>query len=121
MTRGQTDPKLWFKLKPLARQMRHAPTPAERVLWERLRDRRLAGVKFRRQYSIERFIVDFIALRPRLIVEVDGPIHEYTPEEDAIRQEYLESLRYRVIRFANDEVLHTLDGVIEKLALSLTP
>ncbi|MEL6308715.1 MAG: DUF559 domain-containing protein [Chloroflexota bacterium] len=82
---------LWAKLKPLAKQMRHAPTPAEDVLWQGLR-RNALGIKFRRQHAIDRFIVDFFAYKIKLVVEVDGSIHEYTAEEDAIRQQYLEEV-----------------------------
>jgi very-short-patch-repair endonuclease len=114
-----TSPALWSKLKPLARQKRHEPTPAESRLWHRLRNHGLSDLKFRRQHSIERFIVDFYCADPALIIEVDGPIHDYTPEEDAIRQEFLESLGYRVIRFTNDDVLHNLDVVLRKITDNL--
>ncbi len=114
-----TPPALWAKLKPLARQKRHEPTPAESRLWHALRGRRLCGLKFRRQHSIERFIVDFYCADPPLIIEVDGPIHDYTPDEDAIRQEFLKSLGYRVIRFTNDDVLHNLDAVLQAIACSV--
>jgi very-short-patch-repair endonuclease len=107
---------LWAKLKPIARQMRHDPTPAEVALWERLRNRQVCGMKFRRQHAIERFIVDFYCSKARLIVEVDGGVHDYTVEEDAIRQEYLESLGHSVLRYRNDDVLHRIDGVIVEIA-----
>ncbi len=106
-------PDLWARLKPLARQMRRAPTPAEDALWQRLRHRQIAGVKFRRQHAIERFIVDFYCPEVGLIVEIDGSVHEYTVAEDAIRQEYLESLGLRVLRFSNDDVWHEIEGVVE--------
>lgn len=110
-----STPALWEKLKPLARQMRLEPTPAEQALWARLRHHRIRGVKFRRQHPIERFIVDFFAYRPRLAIEVDGSIDDYTPEEDAIRQALIESLNIRVLRFTNDEVLYNPDEVIERI------
>jgi len=107
-----TSPDLWARLKPLARQKRRRPTPAEEALWQRLRRRHSANLKFRRQHTIDRFIADFYCAEARLVVEVDGPIHEYTPEEDAIRQEFLESLGLRVIRFTNNKVLGEIDGVV---------
>jgi very-short-patch-repair endonuclease len=110
-----SPPHLWAKLKPLARQMRHDPTPAEDILWQRLRNRQIADAKFRRQHTIERFIVDFYCAEAQLVIEVDGPIHDYTLEEDAIRREFLESLGTRVIRFTNDDVLHHLDAVAEAI------
>lgn len=103
---------LWAKLAPLARQMRHEPTPAEELLWRYLRDRRLIGVKFRRQVPLERFIVDFYSSQEWLIVEVDGEYHQHTGEEDVIRQEYLESLGLRVVRVSNDDVIKNLEGVL---------
>jgi very-short-patch-repair endonuclease len=110
-----TTPELWQKLKPLAREMRHSPTLAENKLWERLRNRRLNGLKFRRQHAIDRFIVDFYCAEARLVIEVDGEIHQYTQAEDALRTEFLESLGLRVIRFENGDVLTQIDGVVEAI------
>ncbi|MEM7132762.1 MAG: endonuclease domain-containing protein [Chloroflexota bacterium] len=111
----QPSPQLWQRLKPLARQMRAEPTPAEHKLWQRLRKRQVQGVKFRRQVAIERFIVDFCCFDVRLIIEVDGPIHQYSQEQDAIRQEYLENVGFRVLRFTNEEVLSDIERVVEKI------
>ncbi len=112
----QTSPELWEKLKPIARQMRREPTPAEQKLWQKLRHKQLLGFKFRRQHVIDRFIVDFYCGEGRLVVEVDGGVHQYTEEEDAIRQEFLESLGLRVVRFRNEDVLNSIDGVLEEIA-----
>ena len=98
------EPELWARLKPLAREKRAEPTEAEDRLWQALR-RRGAGSKFRRQHTIDRFSVDFYCAGARLVVEVDGPIHEFTRADDAIRQEHLKSLGLRVLRFKNEEVL----------------
>ena len=110
----RTSPALWAKLKPLARQMRCEPTLAEQRLWQYLRRHQL-GVKFRRQQVIDRFIVDFYAREARLIIEVDGPIHQYTVEEDLIRQESLESLGFRVLRFTNDMVFEAMPDVLAEI------
>lgn len=115
-----TPPQLWAKLKPLVRQMRHKPTPAEDALWQRLRNRRVAGAKFRRQYTIERFIVDFICLEQHLIIEVDGSIHDHQHDYDAIRQTFLEAQGFCVVRFTNGEVLQSLDAVIEAICDALS-
>ncbi|MCL1463759.1 endonuclease domain-containing protein [Argonema galeatum] len=115
----QTPPELWDKLKPLARQMRREPTPAEQKLWEKLRNKQFLGYKFRRQHTIDRFIVDFYCGQAHLVVEVDGSVHDYTQEEDAIRQEFLESLELRVIRFTNSEVLNSVEIVLEQIAVEL--
>lgn len=61
---------------------------------------------------IERFIVDFYCAKSRLLVEVDGPIHDYTPEEDALRQEFLEALGFRMLRFTNDMVFQQMEAVL---------
>jgi predicted helicase/very-short-patch-repair endonuclease len=107
----QTAAPVWEKLKPYAREMRKNPTPAEDALWQHLRLNQL-GVKFRRQHAIGPFIVDFYAREARLIIEVDGPIHEKQKEYDEMRQAYLESLGYRVVRFTNEQVLQNIDAVL---------
>ncbi|MBA3875053.1 MAG: endonuclease domain-containing protein [Anaerolineae bacterium] len=109
-----TSPDLWEKLKPLANQMRATPTPAENHLWRFIRKQAL-NVKFRRQHVFHRFIVDFYCHEARLIIEVDGVIHEYTQEEDALRQEFLESLGLRVLRFTNGEALQQTPAVLERI------
>lgn len=108
----QPSTALWAKLKPLARQMRHISTPAENRLWQQLRRKQRLGFKFRRQHAMERFIVDFYCPAARLVVEVDGPVHQYTYEEDLIRQAYLENLGLRVLRFPNEQVMKELEGVV---------
>ena len=92
--------------------MRHAPTPAEELLWKHLRNRQVQNIKFRRQHAIERFIVDFFAVDVKLVVEVDGEIHNYTQREDAVRQEFLENLGLTVLRFSNSQVLDHIDSVL---------
>jgi very-short-patch-repair endonuclease len=114
--RAQTTPELWEKLKPLARQKRHEPTTMEDALWRQIRNRRVAGAKFRRQYAIGRFIVDFYCAEARLIIEVDGSIHDYSQEEDRIRQAFLEGLGLQVIRFTNGDVSQHPHAVLERIA-----
>lgn len=108
--------ELWSKLKPLARQKRSEPTEAERVLWRFLRGRRVAGIKFRRQHVIDRFIVDFYAPSLKLVIEVDGMSHEYTVDEDAIRTEILEAYGATVIRFTNQMVMQETKEVLRRIA-----
>jgi very-short-patch-repair endonuclease len=112
----QSPPEIWKQLKPLARQMRTEPTLAEKQLWQRLKSKQLLGFKFRRQQVIDRFIVDFYCQEVKLVIEVDGEIHNYTQVEDAIRQEFLESLRLRVLRFKNEDVLLRIEGVLGEIA-----
>lgn len=109
--------KQWRKLKPLSRDMRHDPTPAEAALWTLVRNRQVVGLKFRRQHAIDDFIVDFICLDRALIVEVDGSIHDQ-PEQaeyDTQRQAHLEGLGYQVLRFKNAEVLKTPERVTAQI------
>ena len=83
------------KLVLAARDLRKQSTPAESALWERLRSRRLYGLKFRRQQPLGRFIVDFFCPAANLIVEVDGPIHLDQQEKDQERQREIEAAGYR--------------------------
>lgn len=105
----------WSRLKLRARLFRKESTHAERVLWGHLRARRLKGYKFRRQQAIDRFIADFYCFQAKLIVEIDGPIHNKQKDRDAARQERLELLGYTVIRFSNQQVLENLDLVLSKI------
>ncbi len=95
-----------------ARELRQEMTPAEKILWEQLRNRKLDGFKFRRQHPLDRFIVDFYCAACKLIVEVDGDIHYLQQERDAVRTEELERQGYRLIRFRNEQVLHNLENVL---------
>ncbi|MFN6229558.1 MAG: endonuclease domain-containing protein [Dolichospermum sp.] len=117
----QSPPEIWSKLKPLARQMRTEATLAEKQLWQRLKNKQLLGFKFRRQQVIDRFIVDFYCHEVKLVIEVDGEIHNYTQVEDAIREEFLESLGLRVVRFKNEDVLFRIEGVLEEIVQWLKP
>ncbi|MFO5438001.1 MAG: endonuclease domain-containing protein [Dolichospermum sp.] len=108
-------------MKPLARQMRTEATLAEKQLWQRLKNKQLLGLKFRRQQVIDRFIVDFYCHEVKLVIEVDGEIHNYTQVEDAIRQEFLESLGLQVVRVKNEDVLFRIEGVLEEIVQWLKP
>jgi len=72
----RTAGNVWAKLKPIARQLRTEATQAEDRLWAELRSRKFRGAKFRRQHTLSRFVVDFFCAEARLVVEVDGPIHD---------------------------------------------
>ena len=97
--------------------MRKNLTPAEDLLWQRLRKKRFGGLRFRRQHPIGRFIVDFYCAEARLVIEVDGSVHRQPEhdEYDADRQEFLEQLGLKVIRFDNAQVLHQTDAVLEEI------
>lgn len=115
-----TPPELWEKLRPLAREKRTDPTPSEDRLWQALRNRRIRSAKFRRQHSIERFIVDFYCAEHAIIIEVDGGIHQSQQVEDDIRQEFLEMQGFRVVRFTNAQIDDELDDVLCYLRELLT-
>ncbi|WP_452222345.1 leucine--tRNA ligase [Lacinutrix salivirga] len=102
-----------------AKEMRAKPTQAEAALWSALRGKKL-DVKFRQQHLIGDFIVDFVCLDKKLIVEVDGKIHDSQIEEDTLRTQQLENDNYKVIRFKNEEVLGDIDTVLSKISEELT-
>ncbi len=97
-----------------AKQLRIDSTPAERRLWEQLRNRQLAKQKFRRQVPIGPYIVDFMCLERKLIIEIDGWTHSTEAEisNDKRRTTYLESQGYKVIRFQNAEIKEGMDEVL---------
>jgi len=101
----------------LARALRKNSTEAERYLWRRLRGRRLAGLKFRRQAILGPYVVDFACLDPELVIEVDGGQHAEQIANDSQRTEYLKGLGYRVLRFWNHDVL----GDPETMLASIRP
>jgi very-short-patch-repair endonuclease len=118
--RWRTDPELWEKLKPIAQEKREKPTEAEKKLWKYLRKHQLGGAKFRNQHCIGQFIVDFYCRDAKLVIEVDGPIHQYQAEEDKTRQEYLEDRKLKVLRFTNDMVLNNIEKVIVQIESHLS-
>ena len=99
--------------------MRTEPTEGEAVLWERLRDRRLANHRFRRQHPIDRLVVDFCCPSVRLIVEVDGGIHAAQREPDKARERLLGELGFKVVRFTNEQVLQQTEWVLERIQQTL--
>ena len=98
-----------------ARMLRKNQTDAERALWQRLRNRQLLGVKFRRQVPIKGYIADFAALEIKLIIELDGSQHIDNKAADEFRTGFLQCEGYKVIRFWNDDVLLRIDGVLEAI------
>ena len=98
--------------KQRARLLRKQLTVPERKLWELLRNRRFRGEKFRRQYPVGRYIVDFYHAEQKLIIELDGESHAERGLPDEKRQSWLESEGYRVIRFSNDDVLIHEESVL---------
>jgi cyclase len=100
-----------------AKSLRKKETKAEKILWEKLKNKQLEGFKFRRQHPIFTFIADFYCHKANLIIEVDGSIHNLPDviEKDEGRTFELENLGLFILRFSNDEVLNNIDSVIEKI------
>src|SRR5690242_20575056 len=106
-------------LKKRAQKLRINSTDAEHRLWSLLRSRRLQKYKFRRQHVIEPYIVDFICLSKKLIIELDGGQHADNQDYDKLRSEYLESKGFRVLRFWNNLVFREKEKVIESIIREL--
>jgi very-short-patch-repair endonuclease len=96
-----------------ARGLRQTMTDAEQALRRHLRNRHLAGFKFRRQHEIDRYIVDFVCTEALLIVELDGGQHADQVEYDERRTQQLKGMGYRVLRFWNNDVLNDIQSVLE--------
>jgi len=103
-----------------SRALRTRSTDAELALWKRLRDRRLEGFKFRRQYAISGFVVDFACLENKLVVELDGGQHAEQSGDDEHRSTILAKSGFRVVRFWNDDVLLRIDAVLEEILRQLS-
>src|SRR3569833_1004142 len=105
-------------LKPVRRKLRRESTIPERKLWARLRNRQVANLKFRRQYSVDRDVMDFYCPEVGLSIEADGYSHTFEEQwdQDLIRQQRLESTGITDLRFSNDEVANDIDSVIERIA-----
>ena len=94
------------------RQLRQNMTPAERIIWKHLRGKRLGGRKFRRQQPFDGYILDFVCLEAKLVIEIDGGQHAGQIDYDEQRTRYLETAGFTVLRFWNNEVLQQTDAVL---------
>jgi len=96
-------------------------TAPELVFWTAIRSRKLKGYKFRRQYSTGRYIIDFYCPKVRLGVEIDGDSHFTNNQKqyDALRQEYINALGIKILRYTNDEIMKNLNGVLEDISKCL--
>ncbi len=102
-----------------ARNLRKQQTEAEKRLWYHFRNRHFQGVKFRRQYIIEPYIVDFVCLEKKLVIEIDGSQHAENLCYDTSRTNFLNSKGYHVMRFWNNEVLMQTEAVLESILSAL--
>jgi very-short-patch-repair endonuclease len=104
-----------------ARQLRQNSTDVEKKIWQELRSNRFEGYKFRRQHDIGNYVVDFVCLQQKLLIELDGGQHSDQKEYDDERTKYLEGLGYKVLRFWNNEVMQNMEGVMMVISSYLTP
>lgn len=103
------------KITEAAREHRKNPTKSEKILWDALRGKKLDGIKFRRQQPIGVYIADFYSSAYRLVVEVDGGIHEFQQEADAERDETMKTLGLNVLRLPAELVENDLGSALEKI------
>lgn len=106
------------KLYQYGRELRQEATDAEKLLWAELRNRKLNGLKFRRQHPLDKFIVDFYCNEKNLVVELDGGVHDekINKDYDDARTVMLAGLHIIVLRFKNEEVINDMQGVLKKIS-----
>ena len=113
--------------RKISRELRNNPTEAEKILWNKLRNRKLMNLKFLRQHPIfykyndqrNFFIADFYCHRVRVVIELDGHIHIKRRDYDQYRTEMLEFKNIIVVRFKNEKITNDLNGVLKKLIVIL--
>lgn len=101
------------------RKLRRQQTVEEEILWEELRGNKL-GVRFRRQYGVSKYVVDFYCPRYKLAIEIDGFVHKGREEYDRLRTEYMKSLRIKTIRFWGGQIRNDLESVLNIIRSNLT-
>ena len=106
------------KLYQYGKELRQESTEAEKILWAELRNKKLNGLKFRRQHPIDKFIVDFYCHEKKLVIELDGNVHDekVNKEYDNARTAMLAGLDVIVLRFGNEEVINNMKNVLEKIS-----
>lgn len=109
------SPEIQRKMTEIAREFRKDPTKSEAILWQALRGKKLDGIKFRRQQPVGYFVVDFYNSVYRLVVEIDGPIHDNQVEADRARQDILEALGLNVLRIKSEIIEKNLPAVLSEM------
>ena len=111
------------EVKQTRRNLRKKIPEPEGRLWYYLRDRRFHNIKFRRQYSVGRYVADFYCPSVRLAIEIDGDSHftDEAQEYDKQREDYVSACGIKTIRFTNSDVKNNLDGVLEAIAAAVLP
>lgn len=117
--------QMYFGAKPslfkLARELRKDETEAEKILWSKLNKNQILGLRFRRQHPINIFNADFYCEKLKLVIEVDGSIHEITEyqEHDKGRSDLFNDLGITVIRFTNEQIIHEIDYTISQIKITV--
>ncbi len=99
----------------IAQKLRKNMTATEEILWSKLYNKNLDELRFRKQHPIDRYIVDFYCHEKRLIIEIDGEIHDFRREYDINKDQYLKARNYNILRFNNDDVIHSLSYVLNRI------
>jgi poly(A) polymerase len=118
--RSRTSAGSSADLRPTARHIRKAPTPAEGKLWQHLRRNQTGGLRFHRRHPIAQSVVDFYCPAAKLIVDVDSSVHTERTEPDSERDAALRDYGFTVLRFSDDEVLYQIDRVLERIRASIS-
>jgi len=107
----------------ICRRLRKTQTKAEELLWECLRRNRLNGLKFRRQHPLGRYIADFYCPEERLVIELDGKVHDLKDQKeyDKMRKEIIEVHRIRILRIKNEEIERNIENVLRRIADLTSP
>jgi very-short-patch-repair endonuclease len=119
--RNKEKPLLNFYYNTLrARDLRKKETKAEKILWDRIRNRQINGLKFRRQHPIGYYIPDFFCYEKSLIIELEGKVHEELEQKeyDQVRKEVLKEWTYKIIFFKNEEIYNEIETVLEKIKVT---
>ena len=105
-----------LRLKQAARELRNHGTPAERILWEKLRKKQL-GISFYRQKPVGEYVVDFYCPKAKLVIEIDGKYHlvNQVKENDKSREDIIKNLGLTVLRFSNRDIITNVENVLEKI------
>lgn len=114
---GQTNERIGER--GFQQTLRKKMTDAEQALWRILRSRQISGLKFRRQHPFGDYILDFVCLESRLVIEVDGGQHVKQTEYDQVRTQRLQKAGFHVLRFWNNEVLQEIESVKEKIWMTV--
>lgn len=109
-----TDKDTWFANKDFTRELRKNPTEAEAILWEAVRKNQI-GYRIRRQHAIDTYIVDFVCINKKTIIEIDGEIHKFQSQADKLRTTVLKENGYTILRFNNSEVIEHLEKTVASI------